>query len=177
MSVGIELKPVAEFTDRERADLSAMKAAVYPERPGGYPETDREWRRPQWGVFVRDRGQLVSYTGVVLVEGTANGAPAAIGGVGGVATHPDHRGRGYAALGLGRALDFLLGEGADFALLVCRPGLVDYYAGLGWRHFEARLDTTQYGVPEVFTFNEVMVGDLNDAAPRDGEIDLVGPAW
>jgi hypothetical protein len=60
---------------------------------------------------------------------------------------------------------------------VCRPGLVGYYAGLGWRHCEGRLDTTQHGVPEVFTFNEVMVGDLNGAAPLKGEIDLAGPAW
>lgn len=177
MSLETVLKSLTEFSEEDTARLGAMKSLVYPPRPGGYPEVEREWRRPQWGVFVNEDDVLLSYTGVILIEGIANGSPAAIGGVGGVATHPDHRGRGHAAMGLGRALDFLLGEGADFALLVCREQLVSYYAALGWQRFEGELVVTQFGEPETFTINKVMVGDLESPAPTTGVIDLKGPPW
>lgn len=177
MSLETVLKPVAEFSDDDTTRLGEMKSLVYPPRPEGYPEIEREWRRPEWGVFVNEDDVLVSYTGVILIEGTANGSQAAIGGVGGVATHPDHRGRGHAAMGLGRALDFLLERGADFALLVCREQLVPYYAGLGWQKYAGEVVVTQFGEPERFTVNEVMVGDLNSPAPTTGVIDLQGPPW
>ena len=101
----------------------------------------------------------------------------AIGGVGGIATPPDHRGKGYAPLGMERAVDFLKDSGAAFGLLVCRDELIGYYTRLGWRLFEGTMLNTQRGEPEVFTFNNVMVGDLNSPAPTAGVIDLRGPAW
>ncbi|HUG32141.1 MAG TPA: hypothetical protein VMM14_04545 [Acidimicrobiia bacterium] len=55
--------------------------------------------------------------------------------------------------------------------------LVDYYSRLGWVEFEGELMVTQFGTPEKFTFNRVMVGDLNEPAPRTGTIDLQGPPW
>jgi aminoglycoside 2'-N-acetyltransferase I len=179
VSVTTTLKAVADFTDDESRDRRALGRAVYSDStPESDPTLAREWDRPEWGVMVTDEpGGLVSYTGIVLREGRVDGDEALIGGIGGVATHPDHRGKGYAPLGMSRALDFLLERGADFALLVCRDELVDYYAALGWRLFEGTVLNTQHGVPEVFTFNRVMVGDLVSRAPREGTIDLRGPAW
>jgi hypothetical protein len=78
---------------------------------------------------------------------------------------------------MGRALDFLTGEGADFVLLVCRVELVDYYQKLGWGLFHGDLVVSQFGEPELFTYNRVMVGDLNRSAPESGTIDLKGPPW
>ena len=168
--------------DYSRSDIEALrdlKEAVYPpEEQGDWEGSSRDWAGPQWGVFVwGDTGELVSYTGVVRREGAVDGNPTTIGGVGGIATHPDHRGRGYAALGMGRALDKLVGMDTDFALLVCRDELVPYYEGLGWRLFEGTVVDTQFGEPETFTFNRVMVGDLISTAPSDGTIDLMGPPW
>lgn len=179
MNVTATLKPVAAFSEEETAALSQMKAAVYPdETPGTAANRAREWERPLWGVLITDEtGELVSYTGIVSRKGAVDANPVLIGGIGGVATHPEHRRKGYAALGMGRALDFLLSEGADFALLVCRDELVDYYASLGWRLFTDPVLNTQYGEPEVFAFNNVMVGDLAAEAPKRGTIDLRGPAW
>lgn len=179
MSVAVELRSVADFSDAETGKLRAMKAAVYPDST---PETSanqaREWQSPQWGVFVTDEsGNLLSYTGVVIRKALLDDEPAGIGGIGGVATHPSHRGMGYAPLGMGRALDFLLDREVEFALLVCRDELVDYYRGLGWRPFAGTVLNTQHGETEEFTFNRVMVGDLNRQAPMRGLIDLCGPAW
>jgi predicted acetyltransferase len=179
VSVTTILKAVADFTEDESQALQQMKAAVYPDHT---PEIEanraREWEHPEWGVFVTDEsGELVSYTGVVDRIARFDGADVLVGGIGGVATHPAHRGKGYAPLGMGRALDFLLGRGAAFGLLVCRDELVDYYRDLGWRLFEGKVLNTQFGELEVFTFNSVMVGDLNSSAPTTGTIDLRGPAW
>jgi GNAT superfamily N-acetyltransferase len=179
VSVTTTLKAVADFTQAETLARRALGEAVYPHStPDNDPTLAREWDRPEWGVMVTEEsGGLVSYTGIVLRHGTVDGDDVVIGGIGGVATHPDHRGRGYAPLGMSRALDFLLARKADFALLVCRDELVDYYTALGWRLFAGTVLNTQHGEPEVFTFNNVMVGDLVATAPRDGTIDLHGPAW
>jgi GNAT superfamily N-acetyltransferase len=179
VSIELTLKPVDDFTDEEARLLREMKAAVYPENTPGVEENRaREWESPRWGVLLTDgTGQLVSYTGIVTRDVLVDGEPILIGGIGGVATHPGHRGKGYAPLGMSHALDFLLGMNAQFALLVCRDDLVDYYDGLGWRLFEGTVVNTQFGEPEVFTYNNVMVGDLASAAPREGTIDLLGPPW
>lgn len=173
MSATTVLRTTAELGNGETDELAAMKAAVYP----NISPAAREWAPREWGVFVRIEDRLVSYTGIVIRDGSVDGTPTTIGGIGGVATHPAHRGKGYAPLGMGRALDFMLRRSVDFALLVCRDELVDYYSKQGWHRFTGRLLETQYGKPEVFTFNEVMVGDLNSPAPTTGTIDLKGPAW
>lgn len=179
MSITISLKARDAFSDYDLESLRALKTAVYPpEEEGAWEGASREWAAPQWGVFVRDEaGRLVSYTGVVRTDGTVDGNAVTIGGVGGIATHPEHRGHGYAPIGMGRALDYLTTRHTQFALLVCRDELVDYYSRLGWVEFEGELIVTQFGKPEKFTFNRVMVGDLNEPAPRTGTIDLHGPPW
>lgn len=179
MSITISLKAHDDFSDEDRQALRELKAAVYPpERESAWEGASREWAGPEWGVFVRDdAGNLVSYTGVVKREGSIDGRPVSIGGIGGIATHPDHQGKGYAPLGMGRALDYLTTRGTDFALLVCRDELVDYYSRLGWALFAGELLVTQFGEPETFTFNRVMTGDLNRPAPKSGTIDLQGPPW
>ncbi len=174
MTATAELRATAEQTVEETEELVAMKAVVY---PGPAPSVEREWAPREWGVFVRSDDELVSYTGVLLTEASHDGSPVHIGGIGGVATHPGHRGKGFAALGMARALDFLLGLNAAFALLVCRDELIPYYEKLGWRLFRGYLLVTQHGRPEVFTFNNVMVGDLAATAPTTGTIDLHGPPW
>lgn len=179
MSITTSLKARSDFSESDTASLRDLKDAVYPpEQEGEWEGASREWALPQWGVFVRgDAGELVSYTGVVQRDGSVDGLAVTIGGVGGIATHPEHRGRGYAALGMGRALDYLAGRNTDFALLVCRDELVAYYSRMGWLVFEGDLVVTQFGEPETFTFNRVMVGDLVSRAPRSGTIDLNGPPW
>lgn len=179
MSIRTTLEARTRFTDSDLMALNELKDAVYPpDETGEWDGASREWAGPQWGVFVWDESdELVSYTGVVRTEGTVDGEPVSIGGVGGIATHPDHRGKGYAAIGIGRGLDLLAGMGTDFALLVCRDELVGYYEKLGWRLFEGEVVVSQFGEPETFTYNRVMVGDIDRTAPGSGIIDLQGPPW
>lgn len=179
MTITTTLEPRSGFSDSDLVALTGLKDAVYPpEEAGEWDGASREWAAPQWGVFVwDDSGDLVSYTGVVRTDGTHDGTPVSIGGVGGIATRPDQRGKGYAAIGIGRGIDFLAGMGTDFALLVCRDELVGYYEKLGWRLFGGEVLVRQFGETEPFTYNRVMVGDINQTAPSSGTIDLQGPPW
>lgn len=179
MTYSFSLRPAEDLDEDQWSGMRAMKEAVYPpEDFADDPVRSREWRSPQWWVLVSDAaGRVVSSTGIVLVEGEAEGASVRIGGVGGIATHPDHRGRGLAGHSVDIALQHMADNEATFALLVCREELVGYYEALGWRRFDGTTLNRQRGEMEVFTFNLVMVSDVVSAAPDEGTIDVAGPLW
>jgi len=156
-----------------------MKEAVYPPAEhADSPVRSREWLAPGWAVMATaEDGTVASYVGVVVTDGLIDGTAVKVGGIGGVATHPEHRGQGLAADCIERAIGLMMDQGAHFALLVCDTRLIPYYAERGWRRFEGTTLVTQFGVDEAFTFNEVMVRDLAAAAPTKGTIDLLGPPW
>lgn len=128
-------------------------------------------------ISTHDLG-LIHYTGLLSREAVWQDNAVLIGGVGGVKTHPESRGRGYASLALSRAVEFFREPLAvDFGLLVCDDRLVDFYKGRQWRLFEGTLFTNQFGERAEFTFNRVMVRDITRDAPPRGELDLLGPPW
>jgi GNAT superfamily N-acetyltransferase len=175
----LDVKPVAQFSEGERAALKALSEAVYPPdvvaaRPGRH----LQWAPPEYGVLISSpEGDLVSYVGIVLRAGMLDGAPVAIGGVGSVKTHPRAEGRGYASAGLRRAAAFLDDHRVDFSLLVCREELLPFYGRRGWLAFDGRLMVEQPSGRTVFTVNRPMVAAGIRAAPRAGVIDLLGLPW
>jgi aminoglycoside 2'-N-acetyltransferase I len=178
--LNLQLARVSDLSPEERADLRALSVAVYP--PGEWADwagRDIEWSDAEWCVCIRDEhGALVSYTGIVMRDAAVDGRAARIGGVGGIKTHPSARGRGYARLGVEKALEFFREQPeVEFALLVCEPHLIAYYAALGWVEFEGRLLVRQREVVETFTFNRVMTHAIRSDGPATGTIDLNGPPW
>ncbi|HJQ76582.1 MAG TPA: GNAT family N-acetyltransferase [Acidimicrobiia bacterium] len=179
MTYSYSLRSLVDLDEAQRTGIKALKEAVYPpEQYADDPVRSREWRTTQWCVLATDGEDTVaSYTGMVIVEGEVDDEPVRIGGVGGIATHPDHRGRGLARNSIDIALEHMTENGADFALLVCRDQLVPYYESLGWRLFAGTTMNRQWGEAEVFTFNRVMVIDAAGRSPEDGIIDVAGPLW
>ncbi len=176
----IDTTPVADLTLADRAELRALTAAVY--TPGviaTLPETRVTWAPTTWAVRVRDDdGRLVSHVGMLTRAVEVDGMPTTIGGIGGVKTHPDARGRGHAAAALQTALAFFTDDlGATFVLLVCLPTTIPYYERLGWRRFHGTLLVVQPGGTIPFTANLPMVLPARDAAPLDGTINLCGYPW
>jgi GNAT superfamily N-acetyltransferase len=172
--------PVSRWTDEQTSELRRLTEAVYPpEEESDWPGRYLDWARPEMGVRVVDAsGWLVSYVGVLTREALHDGQPVVIGGIGGVKTHPDARGLGYAALGMEHATRWLLDQpGVDFGLLVCGDDLLVYYGNMGWKQFNGTLLVTQDGATVEFTFNNVMTRDLGRAGPTEGVIDLLGPPW
>lgn len=175
----VTLSRIADLADDDRAAIRALSQAVYPPAEvRDWPGKHIEWAKPEWCVRVHSpEGGLVSYVGVVVTEGTRDGRPARIGGIGGVMTHPAARKRGHAELGIRRAAEFFAEQGVDFALLVCEPRLLAYYGRQRWREFTGELTVRQRGETSAFSFNRPMTLAVNSEAPCSGTIDLCGPPW
>lgn len=176
----VSIGPVSRWTDEQVAQYRELTEAVYPPAESeDWPGRKLDWSQAEMGVRVVDSsGWLVSYVGVLTRKGALDDAPVVIGGIGGVKTHPDARGLGYAALGMRRAEEwFRQQDGVDFGLLVCEPGLIGYYNNLGWVEFEGSVLTTQGDRRVEFTFNRVMTQPIQSEAPVTGVIDLMGPPW
>ncbi len=176
----IDTTPVADLTPADHAELRALTAAVYtPDVIAALPETRVTWAATTWSIRVRDDDdRLVSHVGMLTRAVEVDGMPTMIGGIGGVKTHPDARGRGYAAAAIRAATTFFTDDlGVAFALLVCLPPTIPYYEQLGWQRFHGTLLIAQPGGTIPFTTNLPMVLPARAATPLDGTINLCGYPW
>ena|SRR5207245_1971068 len=130
-------------------------------------------------VLVRDEAdELVCHVGIYHRKVTWNGRKLYAGGIGGVLTREDARGRGYASIALNAAIRTLKdARSVDFALLFCEPYRAPFYIARGWKPFDGEIYAEQPDkgrgrfeaiVPHVFDLRR---------APRQGEIDLCGLPW
>src|SRR5207247_678240 len=130
--------------------------AVYPpEDVATWPGRAIEWAPAQWSVIGWDaEGAALCHVGVILREARWNERAVRVGGIGGVKTHPDSRGQGFASAAIRVAHDFFGNQqDVDFALLVCEPRLVPFYERLGFQLFPGTLLVTQQQATVPFTFN------------------------
>jgi aminoglycoside 2'-N-acetyltransferase I len=160
-------------------DFQQLRAAVYPpEVLATLPGTQFEWTVPQWSVLVWDQEELVSRVGLITREILSNGETKLIGGIGGVMTHPQKQGKGYASHAMREAARILDSEfSVAFALLFCRPHLVKFYGSLGWKPFEGQVFVEQSQGKIEFSANGAMVFDVKETAPVQGILDLNGLPW
>jgi len=120
---------------------------------------------------------LACHVGIYFRTATWDGRKVEIGGIGGVSTRQDCRGRGYATLALNAAVQTLRDhEAVRFAMLFCEPHNEAFYQARGWHPFQGEVYAEQPGgrirfeamAPYVFDFTR---------KPRDGIIDLCGLPW
>jgi predicted GNAT family N-acyltransferase len=175
----IEFVPADRLSDLQLVSFKQLRAAVYPpEVLATLPGTQFEWASPQWSILVWDQDELVSRVGLVRRQILRNGETKLIGGVGGVMTHPQKQGQGYAGQAMREAAQLFAAEfDVAFALLFCRPHLVKFYTGLGWKSFEGQIFVEQSQAKVEFSANGAMVLDVRERAPMDGILDLNGLPW
>ena len=177
----ISLTPVCEQSEEELAALRILNSAVYPpDVVATWPGRAIEWSPRQWSVIVwnDDHSQALCHAGIVIRLGRHNEQDLRIGGIGGVMTHPAHRRRGIASAAISRCIEFFRDESEiEVGLLVCKPELLSFYSGMGWRVFSGNLVVTQRGKPETFTFNRSMTYPIRRPDELSGTIDLLGPPW
>jgi len=75
-------------------------------------------------------GRIVSCVAIYQAQVRCNSAEITVGGIGGVGTDPDHRGKGYARLCLTDALSHMAAQNCDLSILW--TGIDDFYRALGW---------------------------------------------
>jgi len=119
-------------------------------------------------------GELASHVGIYFRTINWNGHDIHIGGIGGVMTRADCRGRGYASLALDAAVQTMRdNEAARFALLFCEPHNFAFYQARGWHPFAGEVYCEQPQGRIRFDLMSPFVLDIR-RAPRDGVIDLKG---
>ena len=120
---------------------------------------------------------VACHVGIYFRDALWDGRKVHIGGIGGVSTREDCRGRGYATLALNAAIRTMRDhEAVRFALLFCEPHNEAFYQARGWHAFKGEVYAEQPGgrirfeamAPYIFDFTR---------KPRDGIIDLCGLPW
>jgi aminoglycoside 2'-N-acetyltransferase I len=168
----IEIKPASQLTPRDRDQLAAIYASSF--TPG---EEDFAWSDTDWHVLVREGERLVSNVEIVERNAKVDGQPLRLGGIGGVATLPEWRRRGYAEAGLKIAECFLRKKLAvDFGLLICSYQLIPYYGRLGWQVVPGPMLIDQPSGKVQYT-NTIMVLPVGRSDWPQGTLDLCGRPW
>lgn len=120
---------------------------------------------------------LACHVGIYFRTVEWNGRKVNIGGIGGVATREDCRGKGYASVALGAAIQTMRDhEALRFALLFCEPHNFAFYEARGWHKFTGDVYAEQPGGRIRFDVMAPFVFDIS-RSPRDGTIDLCGLPW
>ena len=177
--MSIEFVATENFSARQQKALEQLRAAVYPpEVLATLPGRFFTWASPQWSVLLWEGEELLSRVGLLVRDAFHNNAPKRIGGIGGVVTHPAKQGQGLASQALREASRLFDAElNVSYALLFCRPHLVEFYKRLTWKPFEGKVFVEQPEGKVEFSANGAMVLDVKEQAPLDGVMDLNGLPW
>jgi aminoglycoside 2'-N-acetyltransferase I len=138
-----------------------------------------KWADADLRVFIdAPEGGLACHVGIFFRTVSWNGQRVHIGGIGGVATHPDCRRRGYASLALNAAVQTMHDhDAAQFALLFCEPHNFAFYQSRGWQRYMGDIYAEQPQGRIRFKAMSPFVFDLKRRAPLRGTIDLSGLPW
>jgi GNAT superfamily N-acetyltransferase len=169
----VEVRADGALSDGERALIARRRAAVDYGMPAwGYAYAPKEWRALAW---VGD--DLAGHAGIVRRAMRVGGMPLAVGGLSGVWTPAEWRGRGFGAAVVRAAAAFVRDElGADFGLLLCREAVAPFYQRLGWRPVAGPVVFDQPGGRVTWGMTCLVL----PCGPADwpaGEIDLCGLPW
>ena len=177
--MNLEFVQTEEMTNRQKHGLQQLGAAVYPPAViATLPGRFFTWASPQWSVLLWEQDELVSRAGLLVREILQDGVTKRIGGIGGVMTQPARQGQGLASRVLREAAQRFNTElNVAYALLFCRPHLVEFYRRLDWKPFQGEVYVQQPEGRVAFSANGAMVLDVKESAQLTGSLDLNGLPW
>ncbi|MFH0730231.1 MAG: GNAT family N-acetyltransferase [Pseudomonadota bacterium] len=175
----IEFVATEKLSDTQKIALNQLRAAVYPsEVIATLPGRFFSWASPQWSILLWDQDELVTRVGLVAREIRNDGMIKKIGGVGGVMTHPAKRSQGLASQAMCEASKhFATDLNVSYALLFCRPHLMEFYKRLMWKPFQGKVFVQQPQGKVEFSTNGPMVLDVKEQSPLNNVLDLNGLPW
>ena len=175
----VEIVATEKFSEYQKTAFAQLRAAVYPpEVIATLPGRFFSWASPQWSILLWDQDELVTRIGMIRREILSDGVAKSIGGIGGVMTHPARQGQGLASQAMREASKYLDTElNVSYALLFCRPHLVEFYKRLMWKSFQGKVFVEQPQGEVEFSANGAMVLDVREQAPLNGVLNLNGLPW
>lgn len=138
-----------------------------------------EWAYPpDYCVVVWSGEDPVGFTGVFERDGSIEGRPTRLGGLGGLATHPAWRHRGIATAAIRAAVrELSRPSGPDVALFFAHEAHVPWFEHLGWtKATEPPLFRQPPDICVVAEAPTLVLPLRGGPAPR-GRIDLCGLPW
>jgi GNAT superfamily N-acetyltransferase len=148
-------------------------------RPLELPADSYSWSAPSWSMLVKADGHVVAHAGIVYRVIQVGNLRVPVGGIGGVMTLNEWRGRGYARAALAKATAFAAMQlWAPFAVVICPVEDTAFYEHLGWDVAEGPIVCEQpNGRVSLEREVAVSLACQGDAEWPSGSIDLGGNPW
>ena len=124
-----------------------------------------------------ENGKPVTHAGMFYHTVEIAGRDIELGGLNGVITLPQARGKGYGSQIVGAAEDHARDQStAEFGMLFCHPELVEFYGPRGWHPIDGPVTIDQPDGPRL-TPHTVMVYPFRDTMWPDGPFNLNSYPW
>jgi len=132
-----------------------------------------------WSVIAKADEQVVSSAGILYRVIQVGDLRVAVGGMSGVMTLPEWRGRGYARAVVASVAAFVgVMLWAPFVLAICPPQSAAFYERIGWRTVDAPIWCEQpTGRRQLVHLVAVVLPSQGAAVWPSGPIDLCGAPW
>jgi RimJ/RimL family protein N-acetyltransferase len=173
-NITIQIKACHELTPTEQENLDGLLHRVFGYDPLG---ASMVWSKMDWYIWVCENDMLVSNVEIVERTITVDNRPLRVGGIGGVATLPEFRGRGLATQAMTAAARYMKEElRLDYGLLITGSSKKSLYAGMGWQEVS---EAAYFDQPSGKMKNDgiTMSLALTDKPWPAGEIDFCGFPW
>ena len=161
-----------DLSKNDRREIEELEQSAFNDL-----EDEIDWSNSEWYVTWKYAERIISIVGVLKRRIRVGKITLDVGGIGGVATHPDYRQRGFSSALLKRAAEFMRDDlQVQFGLLVCDQEKVNFYGRLGWQIVGAEMLFDLHGSKQVFQ-GITMVLPLGSSPWPEGVIDLCGAPW
>ncbi|HTX79399.1 MAG TPA: GNAT family N-acetyltransferase [Longilinea sp.] len=173
----IEFKDVSQLDPTEKAQAEEVDSISFKTLPADPAIAWVEWDGPTALFLGKLDGRVVSVIDILKRGILVDAKPVQVVGVGGVATHPDFRRRGYASMLIDAAGSWIRRQtDCSFGMLFCARELLVYYGRSGWIEATNPLYIEQKG--ERLPLNSPkMVLPVGGAIWPMGEVDIQGKPW
>jgi aminoglycoside 2'-N-acetyltransferase I len=172
-NISILVKPAHELTPTEQKPLHDLMERVF----GDDPFSHMSYAKTDWNVLVFLGDVLASNVDIVERTVTVGGLPLRLGGIGGVATLPEYRGRGLASRAMSAAVKSMKDElGFEYGLLITGSRRQTFYEGMGWQVIS---EPVYFDQPSGKIKNEGITMSLAMAGKSwpPGVVDFCGLPW
>jgi aminoglycoside 2'-N-acetyltransferase I len=136
-----------------------------------------QWSSGDWQLTGSLAGKIIASIEILERMAQVGNTPVRLGGIGGVATHPDWQRRGFASVLMNEAARIMRDTlQVDFGLLICSEERVHLYGSLGWQ-VAAQSILIEQPEGKIVMETTTMILPCRKQDWPEGFIDLCGPPW
>lgn len=171
----MDIKITDQLTEAELERLFRWDDDVFGE--GGALTEHFPWQPKNIHIVCYENEQAASHVGMLQHTVKVNDQPISVGGIGGVITHPEHQGKGFAKVLMKEAENYFKKKWhLEFGMLFCFDRLLPFYKSMGWQHIQDDVYVFNKTEKVIWT-DEMMVLPLTAKQWPKGDVDIDGYFW